>query len=106
MDEIKLKEAIAEVAKTDKRAYAELIVEYIQPKHISRDIVGMFLNTRALNPGDSLVKKVRRGIEVRQLVPGQDTLASQITVKETVTHNIDTAYAEVSHNELKFLLLI
>ena len=35
MDEKKVKEAYAEIAKTDKRALAELIVEYIQPKHIS-----------------------------------------------------------------------
>jgi len=99
MDDIKFKEALAEVAKTDKRALSELIVEYIDPKHVSRDIVGIFMNTRSLNPGDAYVKKVRRGIEVRQLVPGQDTLSSQITVKDTVTHALDTAYAEVSHNE-------
>ena len=99
MDEQKFKEAVAQIAKTDKRALAELIVEYVDPKHITQDIVGMFLGTRTLNPGDALVKKVRRGIEVRQLVPGQDTLASQITVKEVVTYNLDTAYAEVSHNE-------
>lgn len=99
MDENRFKEAYAQVAKTDKRALAELIVEYIDPKHITQDIVGMFLNTRSLNPGDALVKKVRRGIEVRQLVPGQNTLASQITVKEVVNYNLDTAVAEVSHNE-------
>ena len=99
MDDIRFKEAYAQVAKTDKRALAELIVEYIDPKHITQDIVGMFLNTRSLNPGDGLVKKVRRGIEVRQLVPGQNTLASQITVKEVVNYNLDTAVAEVSHNE-------
>jgi len=99
MDEQKFKEAIAQIAKTDKRALAELIVEYVDPKHVTQDIVGMFLNTRTLNPGDALVKKVRRGIEIRQLVPGQDTLASQITVKEVVTYNLDTAYAEVAHNE-------
>jgi hypothetical protein len=99
MDQELFKKAYAEVAKTDKHALAELIVEYIDPKHISQDIVGMFLKTRALNPGDALVKKVRRGIEVRQLVPGQTTLASQITLKDVVTYNLDTAYAEVSHNE-------
>ena len=42
---------------------------------------------------------MRRGIEVRQLVPGQTSLASQITVKEVVNYNLDQAYAEVSHNE-------
>jgi len=99
MEQEKFKEAYAEVAKTDRRALAELIVEYIDPNHVSRDVVGMFLNTRSLKPGDALVKKVRRGIEVRQLVPGQNTLASQITIKDNVTWNLDQAYAEVSHNE-------
>lgn len=99
MDEERFKKAAAEVAKTDKNALAALIVEYVDPKHITQDIVGMFLNSRSLEAGDMLVKKVRRGIEVRQLVPGQDTLASQITLKEVVTYNLDTAYAEVSHNE-------
>ncbi len=99
MDNKDFKEAYAQVAKTDRSALSELIVEYIQPQHITEDIVGMFLNTRSLKPGDLLVKKVRRGIEVKQLVPGQNTLASQITVKEVVNFNLDTAYAEVSHNE-------
>jgi len=95
------KTAYAELAK-DKGArdtLAELIVEYIDPKHITKDIVGMFLNARSLNPGDALVKKVRRGIEIRQLVPGQTTLSSQITVKEVVNYVLDQAYAQVSHNE-------
>jgi len=97
----KFKTAYAEIAKNKaaRDTLAELIVEYIDPKHVTQDIVGMFLNTRALNPGDALVKKVRRGIEVRQLVPGQTTLSSQITVKEVVNYNLDQAYAEVSHNE-------
>lgn len=95
------KTAYAEIAKNKaaRDTLAELIVEYIDPKHVTQDIVGMFLNTRSLKPGDALVKKVRRGIEVRQLVPGQTTLSSQITVKEVVNYNLDQAYAEVSHNE-------
>jgi len=93
------KKAYAELAKTDRKALAELIVQYIDPEHITQDIMGIYLNTRSLNIGDVLVKKVRRGIEVRQLVPGQNTLASQITVKESMNYTLDTAYAEVSHNE-------
>jgi len=101
MDIEQFKAAYAEVAKNkqSRDTLAELIVEYIDPKHVTQDIVGMFLNTRALNPGDALIKKVRRGIEIRQLVPGQTTLASQISVKDVVNYNLDQAYAEVSHNE-------
>lgn len=99
MDEKAFRTAYAELAKTDRAALAELLVEYIEPKHITQDLVGMFMNTRALKVGDAIMKKVRRGIEVKQLVPGQNTLASQLTVRENITHNLDTAYAEVSHNE-------
>jgi hypothetical protein len=93
-----LKVAMSSVAKTDKKALAELIVSYVDPKHITLDIAGMFLNTRALKPGDAIVKKVRRGIEVRQFVPGQTTLSSQITLKDVVNYNIDQHYVQVSHN--------
>jgi hypothetical protein len=101
MDNEQFKKAYAELAKTkaSREALSQLIVEYIEPKHVTQNIVGMFLNTRAMKPGDALVKKVRRGIEVRQLVPGQTTLSSQITIKENVNYNLDQAYAEVSHNE-------
>jgi hypothetical protein len=95
----KLQKALAEVAKTDKTKMAELIVNYIEPQHITQDFVGQFLNTRALKPGDVLVKKVIRGITVKQLVPGQTTLANQLTIKENVEYNLDTAYAEVAYNE-------
>lgn len=100
MDE-QFKTAYAELAKNKgaRDTLAELIVEYINPAHVTQDIVGMFLTTRALRPGDALVKKVRRGIEVRQLVPGQTSLSSQITVKEVVNYSLDQAYAEVAHNE-------
>ena len=54
MDKDIFKSAYAEVARTDKNALAELIVEFIDPKHVTHDIVGMFLNTRSLKPGDAL----------------------------------------------------
>lgn len=56
MDQEKFKTAYAEIAKNKgaRDTLAELIVEYVEPEHITRDIVGMFLNTRALNPGDAL----------------------------------------------------
>ena len=54
MDKEQFKKAYAELAKTDRNALAELIVEYVDPKHITQDIVGMFLDTRTLKPGDAL----------------------------------------------------
>jgi hypothetical protein len=79
MDEKKLNEAIASLLKDKsvpaREALAEMIVEFIQPNHITTNFVGMLLNTRALKPGDMLFKKLRKGIKVRTLVPGSIHLA-------------------------------
>lgn len=64
----KIEKSIASLAKTDRKALASLITEYVAPNHYVSNLVGLFLNTRTLNPGDILVKKVRKGIEVRTLV--------------------------------------
>jgi len=100
MDETKLREAVASVVKSgDREALAELLIEYIQPNHITTDYIGMLLNTRTLNPGDALVKKLRKGIEVRTLVPGAVHLASQITVSERMNYVLDGADVKVTYNE-------
>jgi hypothetical protein len=54
MDQEKFQKAYAEIAKKDKAALAQLIIDYVQPQHITQNIVGMFLDTRALKPGDAL----------------------------------------------------
>jgi hypothetical protein len=69
MDELKLKEAYASLVKAgDNQAIAQLMVEYIEPEHIATDFISMLLNTRSLNAGDSIVKKIRKGIKVHTLV--------------------------------------
>lgn len=100
MDESKLKEKVAEVFNSrDHKAIAELIVEYVDPGHVTTDFVSMLLNTRRLNPGDALVKKVRKGIQVRTLVPGSVHLASELTVKEIIGYSLDGADVKVMLNE-------
>ena len=93
-------EAYASLAKdkTQRDALASLLIEYIDPKHITEDVVGLFLNTRSLNPGDALVKKVRRGIEVRTLVPGSVHLASELTVDDRVNYMLDGIDVKVKAN--------
>jgi hypothetical protein len=56
MDELKFKEAVAELVKDKSRRteLAELIIEYIQPNHLTVDMVGLLMNTRTLKPGDAL----------------------------------------------------
>ena len=96
----KFKEAYASLAKNknQREALASLIVEYIDPRHITENVVGLMLNTRNLDPGDALVKKVRKGIEVRTLVPGAVHLASEITVSDRINYMIDGADIKVKAN--------
>lgn len=100
MDEKLLKEAVASIfEKNDRQALAELIIEYVAPNHIATDYVNLILNTRSLKPGDALVKKTRRGINVRTLVPGAVHLASELTTSERVNYILDGADIKVTYNE-------
>jgi len=77
----------------------EMITEYVQPNHITTDFVGMLLNTRSLKPGDSLVKKLRKGLQVHTLVPGSIHLAHEVTVTDRVNYLLDGADVKVTWNE-------
>jgi len=96
----KFAEAYASLAKdkSQRDALAALLIEHIEPKHVTEDIVGLFLNTRNLKPGDALVKKVRRGIEVRTLVPGSIHLASEVTVDDRINYMLDGMDVKVKAN--------
>lgn len=100
MDEKQLKETVASFAKdrAQRDALAELIVEYIQPEHIATDFVSMLLNSRSLKKNDMLVKKVRKGINVRTLVPGAIHMASEVTVSERANYILDGADVKVTYN--------
>lgn len=96
----KLQQQVASLLKdNDKEALAEFIVEYVDPNHVTSVFMDMLLSTRALKPGDALVKKVRKGIEVRTLVPGAVHLASEITINERMTFSLDGADVKVTYNE-------
>lgn len=100
MDKDKYNEAVAALLKdTSKREeLAELIVEYVDPQHISTDFVSMLMPTRALNIGDILIKKVRKGIKVRTLVPGSIHLKDEITITERANYVLDGADVGVQAN--------
>lgn len=92
-------EAFASLFKEDREAVAEFIVEWVNPNHITVDIIGQILNSRALKLGDQLVKKVRKGIEVRVLVPGAVHLASEITVSDRINWVLSGADIRVHASE-------
>lgn len=100
MNENELHQAIASLlAKGDREAVAEMIVEYVQPNHITVDFVSMLLNSRSLKPGDSLVKKLRKGLEVHTLVPGSIHLAHEITVTDRINYILDGSDVKSTWNE-------
>jgi len=93
-EELKLQ--AASLMKEDKQAFSEMMVEYVNPGHIVTDFIGMLLNTRSLKPGDSLVKKVRKGVKVYTLVPGSIPLASEITLSERMNYILDGSIVSVT----------
>ncbi len=97
-NEFEYKEAIAELMRSDKEAFAEILVEFIQPNHVSEEVLSLLLDTRSLNAGDLLVKKVRKGIEVKTLVPGAVHLASEITITDRINFILDGADVKVTYN--------
>jgi hypothetical protein len=100
MEQNELKQAFASLAgdKSRRTELAQLLVEYIQPQHLTMDIMSLFLNTRQLKLGDALVKKVRRGIEVRKLVPGSVHLSSEVTVSDRINYTLEGADVKVNYN--------
>ena len=100
IDEKVLEEKVASLLQSgDRQALAELIIEFVQPNHITVDFVSMLLDTRRLNPGDALVKKIRKGIEVHTLVPGAVHLANEITVTDRINYILDGADVKVNFSE-------
>lgn len=97
-DKFEYKEALAELMRSDKEAFAEILVEFIQPNHVSEEVLSLLLDTRSLNAGDLLVKKVRKGIEVKTLVPGSVHLASEITITDRINFILDGADVKVTYN--------
>jgi hypothetical protein len=96
------RKALAELAKTDRNAFAEVITEYIDPTYLTLDLAGQFMNTREMTFGDILVKRFKGKYHVQQIVPGQITLGEQITVRDkALGWNLDILSAKASYNELE-----
>lgn len=100
-----LKLAIAEAAATagtihgGRSAFAELIMDIIEPNHLTLDLFNAFLPTRQLNPGDEIGKRVRRGrYPVRTMVPGSKHLTDVLSFQERQVYMFDRLIAGTSHN--------
>lgn len=99
--DLKYKEEVAALMRDSRRReeLAQMIVEYIQPNHVTDVIMNMLLNTRTLKPGDTLVKKMRKGMRVLTWVPGSMSLKAEITVSDRINHILDSAIISVMANE-------
>lgn len=99
MDEKTLKEAFASLVKAgDMSAVAALIVEYVDANHVPADIMNLIMPSRSLAEGDVAIKKIRKGIKVRTLVPGRIHLASELTVSDRLNYSLDGADVKVTAN--------
>ena len=99
MDESKLRETIATLAKQEKKqALAEVITEWLNPGHLTLELANLMLDAKSLNAGDSLLFKTRKGLKVRTLVPGQIPLRDEITVSERIAYVLDMADIAVNAN--------
>lgn len=102
MSEKNYKETLAQIMRdpspAQREALAQILVEFIQPNHLTNDVMSLLLNTRSLTAGDVLVKKIRKGIEVRTLVPGAVHLASEITISDRINFVLEGADTKVTYN--------
>lgn len=106
MNRDELSKALASVAKDagnspdGRSAFAELIVETIQPNRLTLDLFSAYLPTRQLNVGDSLLKRTSTyGLPVRTMVPGTNHLADQVLPgREVLTYAIDYIIAKVRYS--------
>lgn len=98
-----IRRAFAELAaKPDKVALAEVITEYVDPVYLTLDLAGTFMNTRAMNFGEILVKRFKGKYHVQQIVPGSITLGEQITIRDkAVSYNLDILSAKALYNTLE-----
>lgn len=86
MEQNELLKAVAEQAKTagaspnGKSAFAETIINMVEPNHLSLDLFNTFMPTRQAALGDTIIRRVRRGrYGVQTMVPGTNHLVSQPT---------------------------
>jgi len=101
MSDEKYKVALAEMMRNpdQRESFAQVLVEFLQPGHLTNEVMSLLLDTRSLSAGDLLVKKIRKGIEVRTLVPGAVHLASEITLSDRINFILDGADVKVTYNE-------
>lgn len=101
-----LQKAVSEVAITagtgNGKAYAELITQLLQPRHITFDIFSEFLRVTERKPGDYFARKIRKGkFRARQMVPGASHLTDAIIYNSQFQYIFDRLIAGMSMNVME-----
>lgn len=66
-----------------KSAFAETLIEMIEPNRLTLDVVRYFMRFENLNVGDNIRRQVRKGkYNVRSFVPGQDLITQRTPTKQ------------------------
>lgn len=102
-----LKKVYAEKAKTigtrgDTRssAFAETIVQMIEPNRLTLDVFRQFMRVENLQPGDNVQRTVRRGkYAVRKFVPGAHMLTDKLSKEEQYAFMFERLYAGASADD-------
>lgn len=102
---VEFKQAVAEVAKTAgeargmRTAYSDLVIETVEPNHLSLDLFSAFMPTVTKKKGDQIGRRVRRGrYPIRTMVPGSKHLTDVLSYQEFYTMMFDRLIAGTSHN--------
>lgn len=104
MNDERFRRAIAEHAARagidQNRAFAETIVQSIDPNRLTLDVFSAFMPTRELRVGDSLAIQVKnKTVRAYTMVPGTTHLASRLYgPNEVMTYALDRVIAKISHN--------
>lgn len=90
MNELELKKQVAEAIATigqnhfGPSKYAEMVVSLADPNHLALSLFSRIMPTRQANPGDTTVKRIRRGrYPVFSMVPGTAHLVGQVSYLDT-----------------------
>lgn len=109
MAKLELTQAQAAVLKTaaqtvrDARgmrtAFADLVVDTVEPNHLSLDLFSAFMPVVQMNPGDQIGRRVRRGrYPIRTMTPGAKHLTDVLDYQEFMSFMFDRLIAGTSHS--------
>lgn len=98
-ERVKAAAQTASNAKGLRTEFAELVIETVQPNHLSLDLFSAFMPTVQLKAGDAVGRRIRRGrYPIRTMAPGSKHLTDVLSNQEYYTFMFDRLIAGTSHS--------